>query len=177
METSVTTFRGHIRYCGLGAPLSNTRADFCSAIYQRTGHKFDLEQFLHETARSFEIQGFRSSNREILPEWPPLDLVQNSIEYYTRSGLYSIFPFADADELHLLLNSQQQGRPAPIRAADRACLAAFTANVTQMHRHLPEFTAASPDAYAQAAFTLMPEIMSEQPDVRTLEAIMMLVSE
>ena len=87
-----------------------------------------------------------------------------------------MFPFADAEALQMLINADVFNHPDTTRAANRACLAAFTANITQMHRHDPAFSDADPDAYAQAALSLVPQILMEAPDLRTLEAIMMLVS-
>jgi hypothetical protein len=66
--------------------------------------------------------------------------------------------------------------PQSTRAANRAVLIAFTANVTQMHRHDPAFQDTEPDAYAQAALSLLPELLMETPDLRTLEAVKLLVS-
>ena len=45
-----------------------------------------------------------------------------------------------------------------------------------MHRHEPAFAGADPDAYGQAGLSLIPEILIETPDLRTLEALLMLVS-
>lgn len=76
----------------------------------------------------------------------------------------------------MLLDAGVLSHPQSTRAANRACLIAFTANITQMHRHDPAFSDAEPDAYAQAALSLLPEVLMETPDLRTLEAVKMLVS-
>ncbi|KAJ5499039.1 hypothetical protein N7453_008090 [Penicillium expansum] len=60
------------------------------------------------------------------------------------------------------------------RAANRACLVAFAAMITQIHRHEQAFAGADPDAYLQAALTLLPEMILEPPDIRTLEAVTIL---
>ena len=87
-----------------------------------------------------------------------------------------MFPFADVDALQVLLNAKVLSHPQTTRAANLACLAAFTANIAQMHRHDPILAHADPDAYAQAALGLIPAILMETPDLRTLEAVIMLVS-
>ncbi|KAJ6104949.1 hypothetical protein N7486_003638 [Penicillium sp. IBT 16267x] len=171
LEAAVTTFKRHIANCGLGSPLSSERAAFCSTVYQQTGHIFDLDELLLETAYSFEAQGFRSNKKHTTSQWPPLDLVQTCIDYYVKSGLYSMFPFADVDALRILLNADVLSRPQATRAANLACLAAFTANIAQMHRHDPILVHADPDGYAQAALGLIPAILMETPDLRTLEAV------
>ncbi|KAJ6184131.1 hypothetical protein N7519_005432 [Penicillium mononematosum] len=60
------------------------------------------------------------------------------------------------------------------RAANRACLVAFAAMITHIHRHERAFASADPDAYLQAALTLLPEMLLEPPDLRTLEAVTIL---
>jgi precorrin-2 methylase len=97
------------------------------------------------------------------------------VTYYAKAGLYSLFPFADAEALEVLVKADVLNHPKTSRAAYRACLAAFTANITQMHRHDPMFREADPDAYAHAALSLVPGIITEPADTRTVEAIMMIV--
>ncbi|KAJ5657213.1 transcriptional regulator family: Fungal Specific TF [Penicillium longicatenatum] len=174
LEAAVATFKWHIANCGLGSPLSSARAAFSSSVHQQTGHKFDLDELLFEVAHSFEAQGFRSNKRLTTSQWPPRHLVQSCIDYYAKSGLYSMFPFADVEALQILLNADVLSRPQATRAANIACLAAFTANIAQMHRHEPSLANADPDSYAQAALGLIPAILMETPDLRTLEAVIML---
>jgi hypothetical protein len=156
--------------------LSTARAAFYSNIYEQTGCTFDLDNFLQEVTQSFETQGLNSKKKITTTEWPSSHLVQRCVEYYAKSGLYSMFPFADVEALQVLVNADVLNNPQLTRAANRACLAAFTANISQMHRHDPAFCDSDPDAYAQAALTLIPEILMEPSDLRTLEAVMMLVS-
>lgn len=176
LDAAVATFKWHIANCGLGTPLSSARAAFSSAVYQQTGHRFDLDELLLDAAYSFEAQGFRSKEKHTTSQWPPPDLVQSCIDYYSKSGLYSMFPFADVNALQVLLDAEVLSRPQGTRAANLACLAAFTANIAQMHRHDPILAHADPDAYAQAALGIIPAILMETPDLRTLEAVIMLVS-
>lgn len=121
-------------------------------------------------------QGLQGTRRSTSAKWPPTPLVQQCVTYYTKAGLYSLFPFADAEALQVLVNADVLNCPETARAANRACLAAFTANITQMHRHDPMFRDADPDAYAHAALSLVPGIITEPPDMRTIETVMMLVS-
>lgn len=176
LDAALASFQSHLAYCGLGSRLSSARANFCATIYQKSGYAFDLDEFLIEAAASFEKQGFVSKKKTTSTKWPSPSLVQRCVEYYARCGLYSMFPFADAEALQMLVNADVLNHPDTARAANRACLAAFTANITQMHRHDPAFGEADPDAYAQAALSLVPQILVEAPDLRTLEAIMLLVS-
>lgn len=176
LDAALAAFQSHLAYCGLGSRLSTARANFCATIYQQSGHAFDLDEFLIQAAASFEEQGFTSKKKTTSTKWPSSSLVQQCVKHYAQSGLYSMFPFADAEALQMLVNANVLNHPDTTRAANRACLAAFTANITQMHRHDPAFSNADPDAYAQAALSLVPQILMEAPDLRTLEAIMMLVS-
>lgn len=175
LEAAVSAFRYHLSFCGLGSPFSGTRADLCSTIYKQTGHVFDLENFLLSATQTSEAQNLTKNKKPVVSTWPAPGLVQLCINYYVESGLYSVFPFADVSALQVLLDSQVLDHSRPARAASRACLAAFTANITIMHRHKPEFGGADPDTYAQAAFTLIPQIIVEPADLRTLEAVMLLV--
>lgn len=177
LDAALASFQAHLAWCGLGNRLSTARANFCATIYQQCGHAFDLDEFLVEAAASFEKDGFTSKKKTTVTKWPSPSLVKRSVEYYAQCGLYSMFPFADPEALQVLVNADVLNHPDTTRAANRACLAAFTANITQMHRHDPAFCDADPDAYAQAALSLVPQILMEAPDLRTLEAIMMLVSQ
>jgi hypothetical protein len=79
--------------------------------------------------------------------------------------------------MQILLNANTLDQPPSMtRASNRACLAAFAAMITQIHRHENAFAGSDPDAYLQAALTLLPEIMLEPPDLRTLEAVTIMVS-
>ena len=176
LDTALAAFQWHLAYCGLGASISPTRTAFYSTIQQQTGLRFDLDDFLSEVVQSFHSQCIPATKRATSTKWPPTPLVQRCINHYAKAGLYSMFPFADVDALQMLVNADVLGHPKTARAAHRACLAAFTANITQMHRHEPAFAGADPDAYGQAGLSLISEILIETPDLRTLEALLMLVS-
>lgn len=178
LDAALASPQAHLAWCGLGNRLSTARANFCATVYQQCGHVFDLDEFLVEAAASFEKEGFTSKKKTTVMKWPSPSptLVKRCVESYAQCGLYSMFPFADPEGLQVLVNADVLNHPDTTRAANRACLAAFTANITQMHRHDPAFCDSDPDAYAQAALSLAPRILMEAPDLRTLEAIMMLVS-
>jgi hypothetical protein len=169
LDAALAAFRWHLEYCGLGSTLSTTRAAFSSEVYRRTGCSFDLDDFITDLAESFHTRGLKSTRQTSTAKWPPVSLVQRCVKYYAKSGLYSLFPFADADALQMLLDAGVLSHPQTTRVANRACLIVFTANITQMHRHDPAFSDAEPDAYAQAALSMLPELLMETPDLRTLE--------
>ncbi|RAL15157.1 uncharacterized protein BO97DRAFT_463000 [Aspergillus homomorphus CBS 101889] len=180
LDTSLATFQTEIAHCGVGKDGSIQRASFFSTVYQRTGSPIDLDHFLAQAAQSFQFQGLQrrtGPKRALSPKWPPTSLVKHSINHYARSGLYSIFPVANADALSQLveegvLNSQD----ATVPAANLACLVAFTAMMCVMHRLDPAFSDADPDAYIQAALCLVPRLLMEKPTIRSLEAIVLIMT-
>jgi hypothetical protein len=58
-----------------------------------------------------------------------------------------------------------------------ACPIALTAMVTQMHRLEPEFAGTDPDAYMQTVLTLLPRLLMEEVSLRTLETVVIVVSQ
>jgi hypothetical protein len=176
-DTALAAFQWHVSYCGLGSPLSTQRAAFYSLIEQQTGCTFNVDVFAHEVTQSFQSQHLKSSRKSIGLKWPPSSLVQRCLEYFDRNGLYSIFPIVDVEAMQILLNANTLDQPPSMtRASNRACLTAFAAMITQIHRHENAFAGCDPDAYLQAALTLLPEILLEPPDLRTLEAVTIMVS-
>ena len=173
VEDGLAAFQWHIIYCGLGHPLSAQRAEFYSII-EKSGCTFDLDDFLHKVGQSFRpvVSKERTVHQSKVP---PLELVQLSIHHYEKAGLYSMFPFADVEAIQMLIAANVLSNHSSSRAAHRACLIAFTANISQMHRHEPVFRDAEPYSYAQYAISLIPELLMEPPDLRSLEAILMLV--
>lgn len=176
-DTALAAFQWHISYCGLGSSLSTQRAAFYSLIQKQTGCTFNVDSFAHEVTQSFNTQRLKSTKKVIGIKWPGSALVQQCLEYFDRNGLYSIFPIIDVEAVQILLNANVLDKPPHMsRAANRACLVAFAAMITHIHRHERAFTSADPDAYLQAALTLLPEMLLEPPDLRTLEAVTILVS-
>lgn len=175
-DTALAAFQWHISFCGLGSPLSPQRAAFYTLIEQQTGRAFNVDVFAHEVTQSFKEAQLKSTKKVVGIKWPNSALVQKCLEYFDRNGLYSIFPIVDVEAMQILLNAKILDQPAhTTRVANRACLVAFAAMITQIHRHEAAFAATDPDAYAQAALTLLPEMLLEPPDLRTLEAVTILV--
>lgn len=179
IDTSLATFQTEIAHCGVGESGSTKRASFSSIVYRKTGAQLDLDHFLAQAAQSLRFRGIQSrtgSHRSLSPNWPPTPLVRYSIDHYSQSGLYSIFPVASADALSRLIEEgilDRQDETVP--AANLACLFALTAMMSVMHRLSPEFVNAEPDAYIQAALGLMPRLLMERTTVRSLEAVVLIV--
>ncbi|KAJ5887534.1 transcriptional regulator family: Fungal Specific TF [Penicillium taxi] len=174
LDFGVSSLKWHLSYCGLGSTLSATRARFYSVIKEQVGEEFDLDDFLQSVSKSIDPQSIKPARPAIPIKWPPTSLVSQCIEYYETASLYSMFPFADTDAMQMLLKADVLNNPDTSRASHRACLAALTANITIMHRLDPRFADAEPLAYIQAALTLVPDMLMETPDLRTLEAFIML---
>ncbi|TPR06511.1 Cupin domain family protein [Aspergillus niger] len=180
IDASLATFQAEIAHCGVGEPGSTKRASFFSTVYQKTGAQLDLDHFLAQAARSLGFRGSQSRlglNRSLSPTWPPKPLVQYSINYYSRSGLYSIFPVANVDALSQLIEAGVlDHQHDTVSASNLACLSAFTAMMSVMHRLSPDFVNAEPDAYIQAALGLVPRLLMETPTVRSLEAVVLIMT-
>ncbi|GAQ47409.1 fungal specific transcription factor domain-containing protein [Aspergillus tubingensis] len=180
IDTSLATFQAEIAHCGVGESGSTKRASFSSIVYRKTGAQLDLDHFLAQAAQSLRFRGIQSrtgSHRSLSPKWPPTPLVRYSIDHYSQSGLYSIFPVASADGLSRLIEEgilDRQDETVP--AANLACLFALTAMMSVMHRLSPEFVNAEPDAYIQAALGLMPRLLMERTTVRSLEAVVLIMT-
>ncbi|KAJ5933402.1 transcriptional regulator family: Fungal Specific TF [Penicillium verhagenii] len=152
--SAVKTFESHLTECGLGIPGSFERTSLCDA--------FKSQHALH--AKKADIM-----------TWPPRKLVRQCLEYYSANGIYSIFPIVDVQVMHKLLNDNVLEQPeTEIHAANRAILAIFTAFMSRIRRHEPEFLDTDPDAYAQAALGLLPELLMEDGDIRSLETFLLL---
>lgn len=175
-DTALAAFQWHISFCGLGSALSSQRASFYSLIKKQTGCEFNVDVFAHEVTQSFKEAQLKSTKKVIGIKWPNSALVQRCLEYFEKNGLYSIFPIVDVEAMQILLNANILDQPAnATRIANRACLVAFAAMITNIHRHESAFAGTDPDSYAQAALTLLPEMLLEPPDLRTLEAVTILV--
>jgi hypothetical protein len=176
-DTALAAFQWHISYCGFGGPLSTQRAAFYSLIQEQTGCTFNVDDFAHEVTQSFNSQQLKSTKKVIEIKWPESSLVQQCLDYFDKNGLYSIFPIVDVEAVQILLNANVLDRPPNMtRAANRTCLVAFAAMITHIHHHERAFASSDSDAYLQAALTLLPEMLLEPPDIRTLEAVTILVS-
>lgn len=177
IDTALAMFRHHISYCGPGVPYFSLRAYFYSTVRERTGSDLNLDLFLQQLAQSYKSHHHVEELRTIPQKWLTPQLVQYCLNHFSRTGLYSVFPIVDTAVLQELLNSEIMDNPTgSTNTANRACLVAFTALVTELHRHEPTFANADPDAYLQTAIGLLPKLLMETPGMRTLEAIVIIVS-
>ncbi|PLB54098.1 hypothetical protein P170DRAFT_347702 [Aspergillus steynii IBT 23096] len=176
IETALATFRQHIAYCGPGVPYFSLRAYFYSSVSERTGSDLNVDLFLQQLAESYTSHHHVEEIRPIPPKWPTPELIQQCINQFSRSGLYSVFPIVDVAILQKLLNGGiMDNSTEPNHAANRACLVAFTALVTELHRLEPAFANADPDAYLQTSLSLLPKLLMEPPDMRTLETVVIIM--
>lgn len=160
-------FRKYLSYCN---------PSFTSVIHQ-TGHTFDIDEFLDQVSYSFRSKYPTHQSRAIVPKWPPKALVKRTIEYFSRTGLYSVFPVVQTETLLSNVDPSIISQPGNnIKAADLACPVALTALLGRIHRHEPEFADAEPDAYIQAALGLLPQLMMDSENLKTLESLVLLVS-
>ncbi|KAJ5920849.1 hypothetical protein N7466_009175 [Penicillium verhagenii] len=175
--SAVKTFESHLAECGLGSPGSVERTSLCSTVYERTGCIFNFEEFSKKVGEAFKSQHALHAKKADVMTWPPRKLVWQCLEYYSANGIYSIFPIVDVQMMHQLLNDNVLEQPEKNKhAANRAILAIFTAFMSRIRRHEPEFLDTDPDAYAQAALGLLPELLMEDGDIRSLETFLLLVS-
>lgn len=94
-----------------------------------------------------------------------------------KTGLYSVFPIANVEVLQTLLDQNiLDHQTQPTHIANLACLVAFTALVTELHRLEPAFSDTDPDSYLRAALSLLPRLVMEAANLRTLEAFTLIVS-
>ncbi|BCS25694.1 uncharacterized protein APUU_50405S [Aspergillus puulaauensis] len=138
---------------------------------------FDLDEFYRELIEEAGSPCESEPTSFGIVKWPSARLVRCALHYYKSTGLYSVFPAVDVDEVDRILNSSNfdlEGES--IDVASRACLAAFTALVTGLRRDEPVFVAigADPIAYVRAALTLLPELAMHDTNVRALEALLLL---
>ncbi|KAL5048035.1 hypothetical protein BDW71DRAFT_31834 [Aspergillus fruticulosus] len=171
LDTALAMFQREVSLCGVGSPGSTERELFCSAVLQQTSCHFDVDQFLQGLPRAFGTRDLRDSEKATTRKWPPRHLVQLCLDQYAKTGLYSVFPVASVEALQKLLDENTlDSQIQPTHTANLACLVAFTAQITEMHRLEPAFLDADPDAYIRAGLSLIPRLLMEDPSVRSLEA-------
>lgn len=140
---------------------------------------FDLDEFSRELTEEAGSPGPSEPTSFGIVKWPSARLIRCALDYYKHTGMYSVFPAVDVDEVDRLLNKNNfdlEGES--IDVASRACLAAFTALVTGLRRDEPVFVAigVDPIAYVRAALTLLPDLAMHDTNIRALEALLLLVS-
>ncbi|KAL4811478.1 hypothetical protein BDV18DRAFT_9906 [Aspergillus unguis] len=177
LGTALEMFQVHLPLCGVGIAGSSERESFCSAVQQQTGFRFDVDQFIQSLPNATGIRDLQDSVKATSRKWPPRQLVQLCIDQFVKTGLYSIHPVANAEVLQRLLDENALDHEAePVQVANLACLVAFTAQVTEMHRLESAFAGSDPDAYLRAALSLVPRLLMEDTSIRTLETFTMLAT-
>ncbi|KAE8404753.1 hypothetical protein BDV37DRAFT_271202 [Aspergillus pseudonomiae] len=175
-DAALSNFRWHLGFCGPRAAPFALTPSFSSTVYERTGFVLNIEDFLNQLAQSFKLQHPTHSTRTIVPKWPPQSLIQRSIEYFAKNRLYSIFPAVDLENTPIHLDSKALGNPdSTTSPANYACLVALTALITRIRGNDLAFADADPDAYVQAVLTLLPELIIDNANIRSLEALTLLV--
>ncbi|KAL4919304.1 fungal-specific transcription factor domain-containing protein [Aspergillus aurantiobrunneus] len=175
--TTLAMFRRHIALCGVGPADSAERDSFCSAIRQRTSSHFDVDQFLLGLPKASGIPNFRDPEKATLQKWPSRSLVQLCINQFVKTGLYSVFPIANVEILQALLDDNiLDQQTQPIHTANLACLVAFTALITELHRLEAAFSDSDPDSYLRAVLSLLPRLLMENASLRSLETLTIIVT-
>lgn len=170
-------FQTHIALCGVGAAGSAERDSFSSLIHLRTGCAFDVDRFLQGLPNASGIPSSRDPERTTSQKWPSHNLVQTCIHQFVKTGLYSVFPIANVEVLQTLLDQNiLDHQTQPTHIANLACLVAFTALVTELHRLEPAFSNTDPDSYLRATLSLLPRLLMETANLRTLETFTIIVS-
>ncbi|CEO58834.1 hypothetical protein PMG11_03536 [Penicillium brasilianum] len=162
-ETTLAAFRWHLQFCTPGADPD-----------RRLDSYLDFDAFAHGLKQSLDSPR-PIPTKVITPKWPSRVVMQQSLEYYESNKLYAIFPMVDTMALKRLLDANELGlQGGTIDAANQACLTALTAFVTRIRHHEPTFTEADSSAYMQAVLSMLPQLVMEHTNIRTLEAVLIL---
>ncbi|KAL2812217.1 fungal-specific transcription factor domain-containing protein [Aspergillus granulosus] len=174
-DEAMEIFKWHLSCAGPLSLTSPQKEAFFSIIHDRTGHLFDLDAFAARVGRAYNTTQSTRSTRALVPKWPDGELMRRCIEQYADQHLYSVFPIAEPSRLNALLNEyDSSGLCEREHTVARAFLVAFTAFMTQIHRHLPAFTQAEPDCYIIAALTLLPHLILEPRNIEALQAVLIM---
>lgn len=169
-------FAWHLACAGPMSPTSPWRDAFISTVQNRTGNAFDLDSFAESVAVDYNAQHSKRLSRALEPKWPAIGLTRLCTEHYESHHLYSIFPLVEVSHLKALVNKYDSNSlHQRENTLVLALLAAFTAFMTQIHRHLPAFADAEPDCYILAALTLLPQIMLKPRSIEGLQAVVIMV--
>ncbi len=91
-------------------------------------------------------------------------------------NLYSVFPMVLPSTLLSSFDEYcTNSRDEKWQIIAQARFVSFTAFITQIHRHHPDFADAEPDSYIQAALTLLPYLILASNCTEALEAILIIV--
>ncbi|KAL4888467.1 fungal-specific transcription factor domain-containing protein [Aspergillus ambiguus] len=174
-DVAVERFRWHLACSGLLLTSSPQTEVFLATVQRQTGSPFDFENFISRVAQSYKSQYPATYPKVVSPKWPKNELIQRSIKYFSDENLYSIFPVVEPHTLPDIFNQYLSSSTDPrTRTAVTACLVSLTALITKMFGHQPIFADADPDAYVQASLTLLPQIITDPDNLRTLESLLLL---
>ncbi|KAL4787668.1 fungal-specific transcription factor domain-containing protein [Aspergillus varians] len=177
LDTTLALFQRHIALCGVGAAGSAERNSFHLAILEQTGCHLDIDQFLQGLPKASGIPTSRDSEKATLQRWPPKHLVQLCINQFVKTGLYSVFPIVNVEVLQTLLDENILGQQSQsTHIANLACLFAFTALITELHRLEPAFSNCDPDSYLRAVLAMLPRLLMENASLRSLETFTIIVT-
>ncbi|KAJ0414176.1 hypothetical protein BJY00DRAFT_321207 [Aspergillus carlsbadensis] len=175
VDEAMDIFMWHLACAGPLSPISPRRNELLSTIYTRTGCRIDIDSFAARMRDLYKATHRNRPLRTLIPIWPDIQLMQKCIEHYTSQHLYAVFPVAKPSRLHALLDEYTtQSLSEREHTVVRAFLVAFTAFMTQIHRHLPAFSNAEPDCYILAALSLLPQLILEPRNVEAFQAIMIM---
>ncbi|KAL3490282.1 C6 transcription factor [Aspergillus germanicus] len=174
-DEAMDIFMWHLHCAGPLSAGSSRRAAFMSTVYTRTGHTYNLEGFAARMGAAYKAKHPNRPLRMLIPKWPDTQLIKKSIEHYASQHLYAVFPIAKPIRLQALFSEYtSQSLDQREHTVVKAFLVAFTAFMTQIHRHLPAFADAEPDCYILAALSLLPHLILEPRNVEGLEAVMIM---
>ncbi|KAL5358328.1 hypothetical protein BJX96DRAFT_39688 [Aspergillus floccosus] len=174
-DVAVERFRWHLACSGPLFSSSPQAEVFLATVYRQTGVPFDFDGFITRVSQSYKSQYPATYPKVVPPKWPQNELIQRCIRYYSEEHLYSIFPVIEPTTLSVIFDEYvSTSTDARTRTVNAACLFALTAFITKMHGNQPIFKDAEPDAYIQASLNLLPQIIMQADNLRTLEALLLL---
>ncbi|KAL2865276.1 Zn(II)2Cys6 transcription factor [Aspergillus lucknowensis] len=175
VNSALEIFRWHLDCSGPLSPNSPAKEAFLSSVYHRTGRPFDLDLFSALVVASQNQRRTMRPSGIVVPKWPDNDLIQQCISHYINQHLYSMFPTLEPSKAYTLFEEYASGSLDERRhIVAKACLSAFAAFISLIHRHHPSFAKAEPDSYMRAALTLLPHLILEPSNVEALQAILII---
>ncbi|KAB8201340.1 hypothetical protein BDV34DRAFT_202966, partial [Aspergillus parasiticus] len=159
-DAALAAFRWHLAYC---------------VPYNLGDSLFNFDDLSRQLIQSIHLPNAIQTTKVIAPKWPSRPLAEQAIEYFSCNKLYAIFPVVDIEALTVLVDSDVLDQnKSSFNAANRACIVAFVALISRLRRHEPGFAEADPDAYIEAALSLLPQLTLEHTNIRALEALLLL---
>ena len=175
-DVAVDRFRWHLACSGPLFTSSPQAEVFLATVYRQTGVPLDFDGFITRVSQLYKSQYPATYPKAVAPKWPENELIQRCIRYYSEEHLYSIFPVIEPATLPVIFDEYvSASTDARTRTVNAACLFSLTAFITKMHGNQPMFKHAEPDAYIQASLNLLPQIIMQADNLRTLEALLLLV--